>query len=421
MCYKHEAVKKGVRRNKQKYFCQNCQKYFHRDLIRQKTISPKQLVKDHLDGMSYRKLEARTGMQKKKLYQAVNAKISTVPNTLEITKSLISKLGYSGKHVVDGKYIPVKEVVLEDRGGNIPRSKKRRKVFKGKVLIWGADYETHDILNFEIGDSESVFSFNRYFKRLKEVGYLINSLTIDDKKEIERAAKRHFPKCVIQLCLKHYKAKINRVLKISHIKVKIRAKEKQLEKLFVSKRSEYIPGSRPYSLRQAGRLINEIWDLSFRYELLLDFQDVIFSVLDAKSYEIALARMESLEKYFWPRRRAMCFPKEHIRIVRKLLLDFRENQEYLLNYLKYPHLDIPYTTNLIEGINSQLELRLSSIRGFETEKTAENYLNAWIVKRRLTEFTDCRGQFRKLNGKSSLECAGADILDVRKIKKQLGF
>ena len=107
------------------------------------------------------------------------------------------------------------------------------------------------------------------------------------------------------------------------------------------------------------------------------------------------------------------FPDEQIQKVKTLLSNFLENKEYLLNYLKYPHLNIPSTTNLIEGFNSQFELRLNSIKGFEMSETADNYINAWLLKRRFTKYTDCRGKFKKFNGKTPLECAGADISDIQ--------
>lgn len=421
LCNKHEAIKKGIRRNKQKYFCQSCEKWFSRSLNREKKINKKQIVLDHLDGLSYRQIERRTNVSKKKLCEIVNSQISSLPNNFAITKSLIKKLDYSGNHVIDGKYIPVKEIVLDNLTGKIPRSKKRRRIVKGKVLIWGSDYNSHDIPHFELGSSENCFVFDSYFKKLKEVNYKMLSLTLDDKKEIVRAVKRHYPDCVIQLCTKHYIAKINRVLKIANVKIKIRSKEKQLDKLFLNEGSEYIPTSWPYSRRRALQLVNEIIELEFKYELLLDFQDIIISIVNAENYQIALYRINSLLHYFWQKRRLMNFPKEQARLVRKLILDFKDNQDYLLNYLKYPHLNIPHTTNLIEGLNSQLELRLASIRGFENEETANHYLNALVVKRRLTKFTDCRGQFRKLNGKSSLECAGADTSDVQKWLKVFHF
>lgn len=423
MCKKHTAVKRGTRRENQIYFCQNCQKYFSRSLKRKKTAINNEILRDHLDGISYRKLQIRTGVHKKKLCKIVNSEISNLPANLDLTKQFFDQLNYSGNMVVDGKYIPVKEFfdTAQAISGKIPKSRKRQKVKRGKVLVWGADYDSHDLPHFEFGDSENGVVFNDYFHTLKINNYPLKSLTTDDKGEAIRAAKRHYPNCVIQLCIKHYMAKLNRVLVIQSIAVKLRVKGKKIEKLFPKTDSELIPINRKYSLTQIVKLTNEMAELEARYELLFDFQSSIIDIITAPDYETALRRIESLNKYFWPKRQKMNFPKEQIRLVRKLLTDFRDNQEYLLNYLKYPHLNIPSTTNLLEGFNSQLELRLSSIRGFETIETAKNYVNAWIVKRRFTKFTDCRGKFKKLNGKSPLECAGVDISKSKNLLKAFRF
>lgn len=383
-----------------------------------------QVLRDHLEGISYRKLQVRTGVHKKKLCKIVNLEISKLPANLDLTKQFFDQLKYSGNLVVDGKYIPVKEIVEDiDKGvaGKIPKSRKRQKVKRGKVLIWGADYDSHDLPHFEFGGSESDVVFNKYFYTLKLNDYPLKSLTTDDKGEAIRAVRRHYPDCVVQLCIKHYIAKLNRILVTQNISVKLRVKEKKIEKLFPETDSEFIPVSRKYSLKQIAKLANEMAELEARYELLFDFQSSIVDIITAPDYDTALRRIESLEKYFWPKRQKMNFPKAQIRLVRKLLADFRDNQEYLLNYLKYPHLNIPSTTNLLEGFNSQLELRLSSIRGFETEATAKNYINAWIVKRRFTKFTDCRDKFKKLNGKSPLECAGVDISKSKDLLKAFRF
>ena len=67
------------------------------------------------------------------------------------------------------------------------------------------------------------------------------------------------------------------------------------------------------------------------------------------------------------------------------------------------HVDCPKTTNLIESMNKQLNGRLKTIQGFESFKTAARWLFAWILRKRLTPFTCCRGRFRKLNGTSSIK------------------
>ncbi len=109
----------------------------------------------------------------------------------------------------------------------------------------------------------------------------------------------------------------------------------------------------------------------------------------------------------------MNFPRAQLRLVKNIWLDFKEREPYLFNHLKFPNLHIPHITNLMEGYNSQLESRLGSIRGLETTLTGQNYLNAWIIKRRFTTFTDCKIPFKHWNGKTPLECAGADLTNIK--------
>lgn len=80
----------------------------------------------------------------------------------------------------------------------------------------------------------------------------------------------------------------------------------------------------------------------------------------------------------------------------------------------------PRTTNLIEGYNSHLEQRLAAIKGFESYKTANLWLNAYVVKRRTTEFTDCKGRFTKLNGECPLFQTIQDYGPITKLKQNFG-
>ena len=62
-------------------------------------------------------------------------------DNFDITKQFLNQLKYAGNLVLDGKYVPVKEIDSTDVlqiFGKIPKSKKRRKDVRGKVLIWGA-------------------------------------------------------------------------------------------------------------------------------------------------------------------------------------------------------------------------------------------------------------------------------------------
>jgi len=88
-------------------------------------------------------------------------------------------------------------------------------------------------------------------------------------------------------------------------------------------------------------------------------------------------------------------------ICRSILLDIQKRLPQLLAYTNIPK--VPRTTNLIESFNSHLEGRLKTIKGFESFKHADTWLNAYFIRRRLKPFTDCAGKFRYLNGKSSLE------------------
>lgn len=407
-----------MRRQQQKYFCEACKKYFSRPLTRQNGVSITCLTADHLDGLSYRRLEERHGSTKKKLCSLVNESIGDLQDNFQVTEYFFKQLTYSGNHVLDGKYIPVKDVVVEmSEPGKIPRSRKRRKVLRGKVLAWGADYDNHDIPHCEFGKSENFTLFNTYFLRLKQLGYPLKSLTIDDQGDMITACLKHFPKAVIELCHRHYLAKVNRLLLVKNILVKIKAREKKLDRVMGQFTDGVIPVGRIYSCSLAIKFSNEIAELEFAYELVIDFYAALRGILDSKDLETATNRITSVETYFLPERLKMNFPKVHKRLVKKIWLDFKEQEPYLFNHLKFPDLHIPHTTNLMEGYNSQLESRLGSIRGFELSDTAKNYLNAWIIKRRFTKFTDCKIPFKHLNGKSPLECAGADISKITNWQK----
>lgn len=354
-------------------------------------------------------------MGRTRLCEIINQFLCTLKTNIEITKLFFDQTKYSGNHVIDGKYIPVKEEIIstENATGKIPKSKKRRKVLRGIVLVWGSDYGTHDIPVNVFGRSENQLTFKKYFGHLKAMGYEMKSCTIDDKKEIIYGINSYYPKCIIQLCIKHYLTNVSKKLAINNIKVKIRAREKQIDKLFIYPDKDYVPVTRFYSLNRIIKLNNKITDFEFKYELLLDFQNILFSILHSKSYQEALYKIESLNKYFLPGRLRMNYPKEQIKKVEKIYKDFQQNKKYLLNYLKYPHLNIPATTNLIEGYNSHLELRLASIRGFESILTAKNYINALILKKRFTKFSCCKKTFKHFNGKTPLECAGVDSSTIQ--------
>lgn len=431
-CGKYKAIKKGCRKGKERFWCLACGARFERSIYRggDKKINGLDVLTDHMDRASYRMLSRKHGLSRTGLCRIVNNELKCLPTNHELTEKLTAKLKYSGRLVVDGKFIPIKEktslnlppeiISWVGKRNKIPRSKKRQNIRHGKTMIWGCDYLSHDIPHQELGDGENGFALDDYFRKLKELKYPLTSLTVDDKEEIPRAARRHYPRVIVQLCIRHYGRKIGRELGTGLIRIRIKALEKRLDKLFPSdQNNEYIPTSRPWSQKTAIHLVNEILDLSFRYELILDFEKIILAAITARNYGTANKEMDYLLKIFWPsvfKKMRRQFETGQIKKVGRLIADFKDKQEYLTSYLKYPHLGIPRTNNMIEGYNSQLELRLSSIRGFETIESARNYLNAWTIKRRLTPFTDCRQGFKKLNGRSPLECSGVDSSTIEELK-----
>lgn len=429
ICGKYKAIRKGKRRGKERFGCLSCGARFEKgnNKLRGK-VTGLEVLADHLDRSSYRMLSREHGVSRTGLCKMINNELRSLQTNYELTKKLLNKLKYSGRLIVDGKYIPIKEktninlppeiVSWVGKRNKIPRSRKRQNIRHGKTLIWGCDYLSHDILHQELGDGENSFVINDYFRKLKELRYPLISLTVDDKEEIPLAAKRHYPEVIIQLCTRHYARKIGRELGTGSIKLRIKSLEKRLDRLFCDD-NEYIPTSRPWSQKTAARLINEIMELHFKYELILDFEKIILTVITAKDYKTAQNGIDYLLKTFWLqvfKKMRGQFDVGQIKKVSDLISDFKSKKEYLISYLKYPHLGIPSTNNMIEGYNSQLELRLASIRGFETIENARNYLNAWTIKRRLIPFTDCRKGFKKLNGRSPLECAGVDSSIIEKLK-----
>lgn len=87
--------------------------------------------------------------------------------------------------------------------------------------------------------------------------------------------------------------------------------------------------------------------------------------------------------------------------------------------------DIMSRYNELFAYNFHLEARLKSIKGFESTKGAERFLNAWMVRRRTKPFTDCGVPLKHLNGFCSLqmsmkkEAQWPQILGVKKPKKKV--
>jgi len=311
---------------------------------------------------------------------------------------------YCGILLIDGKYVPVKNLkkeTIDMRGDNlVPRSAKRRgKTKKGLVILPFADYLTHDIPVYIIASSENMFEIREGFRKLKEMRYDLKILVCDESMgEIAQIAKEFYPDVIIQTCLKHYSANVDKEFKVNGIKRTMKAIEKKLEKIGDN---IFIP-THHGDIRKAMELTNQLADLEFEYNYLIKiqeiFHEIFWKVETAEELTEAEDTLNTVISHINPD------THPYADRIRKRYLDYYKKWDQITAFAHHPDLDIPRTTNLIEGFNSTtLEMRFTSIRGFENEETARSYINAMILKYRFHKFKCCRKKFKHLNGKSPLE------------------
>lgn len=222
------------------------------------------------------------------------------------------------------------------------------------VLLWGIDYFRHDIPIFTIAPSENYQAWAKYFSYFRILNHYPQLLVCDDNVNLKMAARNCFPAVKIQTCYNHFKQNIRLELKV---------------------RSDdfYLP-----FMRRVESIINSSNKLSDE-----TFNRWLFNLYrDFKDDSLALQVLTNIERY----------------------------KKELLAYRNIPQ--APLTTNLIEGFNGHLEARLISLRSFQTVKHAKLWLNGYILKRRFTKFTDCKGKFRFLRGKTGVEMTKKSEIDI---------
>ena len=379
-------------------FCYDCNKKI---TINYKEEKANKLLKNHLNRNSYRILEDEEKVSRNTACTLVNQATEELINSNELTQFLKPQ-NYCGILLVDGKYVPVKETSEEKNPGFVPRSAKRRgKTKKGLVVVACIDYLTHDIPVHDVFLSENSFDMRKIFLKLKELGYPLKILICDETMgHIAEVAKEFFPEVIIQICLTHYSKTIERTFVAVAAKRTYRSFQKQLDFLGES----FFIGTHYLDREKAVRLTNQMADLEFRYGYLWEvqelFHDLFWQVQDVQelaewenNFNERIALMD-LKNYPYAKK------------IKDRYRDYYEKREQVTASIRSPELDIPRTTNLIEGWNSTtMELRISSIRGFKKEKHARNYINAIILKYRFHQFKDCKKKFKVLNGKSPLEIA----------------
>lgn len=220
------------------------------------------------------------------------------------------------------------------------------KGFKAKIpFIYGMDYLTHDIPCGGLFVAEDELAFSQFFGTLKHIGYGPSIVVADDRGGLKQALNKVFPHARLQLCHNHYLENIHRLLKVR-----------------TEERYQYFFNS-------------------LRLQVFLEGSD---------EQKIT----EGLRHVFYERAGGK-------RLLQNIVTAVQARQEDLFNYLKIPN--CPNNTNLIELYNSHLNGRLKTIKGFQSFDSANQWLNAYLIRRRTKPLTDCKGKFKHLNGHASLE------------------
>lgn len=248
--------------------------------------------------------------------------MSELPTCIDVTRWYCQK--FQGVLLVDGKYVKVKRY---DR--KIP-------------VIYGVDYQTHDIPHYRLARAEDYPTCKKFFESLKLTNYVLQAVVCDDNVNIYKAAQYVYPSVAIQLCHLHFLRNMRSLLNLEFNQLH-QIFYRALTQLMITKRSEQ------------------------------DFNK----------------KAANLFKQFGVN--SVC---------NDILIELAKKQSLYQGYLQ--HKGVPTTTNLIESFNSHLEARVKPLKGFESFKHADLWLNGYFLRRRTKPFTDCQRRFRRLNGKTSL-------------------
>lgn len=214
---------------------------------------------------------------------------------------------------------------------------------QGYALLWGIDYFRHDIPVFTLAPSENYHAWATYFSYYRILNAYPQLVVCDDNTNLKLAARNTFPSVTVQTCFNHFKENIRRDLKVRSDHT-YKLFMKRIEDIFKEKLSEDVMDKKLFSLYRDYRH-DPVW---------------VQTLTTIQRYKPELTAYRGIHQ-------------------------------------------APVTTNIIEGFNSHLEARLFPLRSFQSLSYAKLWLNGYILKRRFTKFTDCKGKFRSLNGKTGIE------------------
>ena len=210
-------------------------------------------------------------------------------------------------------------------------------------FIYAIDYFKHDVPFGLLAVGESYEAYLTLFQTLKDIGYNPAVIVSDEATSLPPALERVFPRAKQQLCLTHY---------VENIRVLLQIRTQHTYRSFFN-------------------------ELTCIFKRNVSLKHRLFVLSELK------------ETYI------------HDNIIQSVILDIYDKYEKLFLFEHIPN--CPHSNNIIESFNSHLNGRLKTIKGFKSWRGAARWLNAWVIRRRTKPFTDCRGQFKYLNGRCSLE------------------
>ncbi len=281
------------------------------------------MLRDHLNGLSFRNIGQKYGVSKPTAYRKVKEELSKLPDNNKITFNHCNR--FSNVFEFDAKYISVK---------GYPRK---------LAFLWGVDYWRHDFPIILLAKTESYSSWAKYFSYFRIINHFPQYIVCDDHHGLKTAARFKFPGVEIQTCYFHFSQNVRRDLRTATRDTYVEF-SKSVDDLLSKKRSE------------------------------ADFNRRLWGIYKDWKHDL---------------------------VTQKILADIEKRKAEFLAFRGY--LKCPVTTNMIEGFNSHLEERLKHLNSFQSFIHAKLWLNAYVLKRRTTKLSDCRGKFKKLNGKRPLE------------------
>lgn len=361
-------------------------------------------MEQHLDGTSYRKMRRQYEGTKDTLNKVVNSILDQLIQNTKLTEQLHPSYT-DGIFLADGKFFRCKRVVVDESG-----EEQVRKYPRGRCQLSVMHWASHDLPVTVYGESESEELWREAWQEMKRLNIQIRYVVADEKTSCGKALKRIYPEAILQLCHAHFVREIEKKLLFRHIERRLNKLGKEIDQLSIGLNRS---GCSTWKKR-AVCLANAMAIIEDRYYFLFDFVALINELLESHSLEEKIQRIKYIELQWFPlyaQLAPQCPSHKKIRNVWRKII---KKEHELFAYLSFDAPMVPKTTNALEGWHNQIQLRLDSIRGFESPQTGDAYMNALTLWRRLRPFTDCKKYFKHLNGQTPLQAAGIKKIASKK-------